>query len=87
MQKIKKKIGNWLLSKIINWFKIDPHAFYIIFSNKINVKIKTIRDIEEQEARDNFRRFSEIEIRDYKSISEDIQKIDPKCIIFLKNNC
>ena len=83
MQEIKKKLGNWLLLKLVNWFKIDPHAFYTVFSNEINVKIKTIRDIEEQEAKDNFRRFSRIELRGHGSISEDIQEIDPRCIIFL----
>ena len=80
----KKKLGVWLLLKVIKWFKIDSYAFYTVFSNEINAKIKTIRDIEEQDAKDNFKRFSKAWKPMYGKINDDIAYIDKHTLLTKK---
>lgn len=80
----KVKLGEWLLRKLIKWFKIEPHNFYTTFSNEINAKIKTIRDIEEQEAKDNFRRFWKAWKPMYGKINDDIAYIDKHTLLTKK---
>lgn len=89
MKKLKIQIAKWLLKKSVKWSEIEPLDFYKEFSFEINQKVKQLREIEEQEARDNFRRFYQIyELGLGKSISEQIHRISSSTTDqrFIKNN-
>lgn len=89
MKKLKIQIAKWLLKKSVKWSEIEPLDFYKEFSFEINQKVKQLREIEEQEARDNFRRFYQIyELGLGKSISEQIHRLtsSTKNERFIKNN-
>lgn len=84
MKGIKIKLSKWLLRKAVKWSEIEPLDFYKEFSFEIEKKVKEIRDIEQQLAKDNFKRFKGACIYGVKSISDDIYEIDKHTHILTK---
>lgn len=84
MKEIKIKLSKWLLKKAVKWSEIEPLDFYKEFSFEIEKKVKEIRDIEQQLAIDNFRRFKEACIHGVNSIHDDIDNIDKHTYFFNK---
>ncbi len=74
MQEIKKKLGYWLMNKIIKWLNIEPLDFYRMFSNQIYTK-------QISENKEHFGKFKYIKTLGIYKISDDISNVDKHTVL------
>ncbi len=82
-----KKILIWIISKCIKLSKVSLEEMDMIVFNTLRKEIMELRKKKEQEERENFSRFYKIMEDSWGwGLSDQIIKIDPEAIKFIKNN-
>jgi hypothetical protein len=83
---MKKQIVTWIISKCIKLGKLKLDDMDLIVYNSLRKDIEALREAKKKEERENFTRFYKIEEYGWGSLSDQIAKLDPEAIKFIKNN-